>query len=210
MSTSNSEAPGQQHKVCWHYLRGECAHDDDFTCAHCAEVGLDEICFNYLSGECTYDDECAHLHLHPDWLDPALIPLLATLPSDSPFRKPPPVAGHDKLTSMRWDFRTGGVTYKYEEDDSITLPIPHSGVSYSAPEAPASTNADGQSDNTCAYNLEHCWAPHCAIPWTGEAAARRLCVEAKFPSSQPRGGPPPIHGGQGKCVASTWSWVTEQ
>jgi hypothetical protein len=39
---------------------------------------LDAICFHYLSGECANNDECAHLH--PAELSPAVIHLLATTP----------------------------------------------------------------------------------------------------------------------------------
>jgi hypothetical protein len=38
--------------------------------------------------------------------------------------------------------------------------LPERNVSH----ASASINADGQSSNTCAGNLQHCWAPHSARP----------------------------------------------
>lgn len=43
------------------------------------------------------------------------------------------------------------------------MPAPHS-FSYNLRPPPASRDSGGQSSNTCAYNLEHCWAPHPADP----------------------------------------------
>ena len=55
------------------------------------------------------------------------------------------------------------VTYRYEGGGWLTLPAPHS-FSYNLRPPPASRNAGGQPSNTCAYNLEHGWAPHSADP----------------------------------------------
>jgi hypothetical protein len=164
MSTSNNEALYQQDEVCFHYMKVELMHDDECICLLCAELDLDGICWHYLSGQCTHNDECAHFH--PTELDSVLIPFLAT-PPNPPFPTPTsPVARHDQLTQIYWYFDMEEVTYVYERGSSITLPIPYA-ASYSSPEALASTNAEGQSSNPCAYKLEHCWAPHCARPkWT--------------------------------------------
>jgi hypothetical protein len=53
-------------------------HTDECTCLLCAGFDLDAICWHYLSGECTHNDECARFH--PADLDPGWIPLLSTPP----------------------------------------------------------------------------------------------------------------------------------
>jgi hypothetical protein len=159
-STSNNEAPVQEDKVCWHYPKAECAHDGDYKCWYCVDFDLDAICFHYLSGECANNDECAHLH--PAELDPALIPLLATPPHPC-LRILPQTAGLGRCITKIWHVIMNEVTYQYEGGGWLTLPAPHS-FSYNLRPPPASRTAAGQPSNTCAYNLEHCWAPHSADP----------------------------------------------
>jgi hypothetical protein len=63
--------------------------------------------------------------------------------------------------TVSWD--TEEVTYKFKGGDSITLPLPYI-IRYSASHSSASIDAEGQSSNTCAGSLQHCWAPHSARP----------------------------------------------
>jgi hypothetical protein len=155
MSTSNNEAPIGDDEVCWHYLRGECAHSNEFTCWHCAEFDLDEICFHYLSGECANNDECAHLH--PAELHPAFIPLLAIFPMEIPS----PIEGQGECASIHYCNITKQVTFKYQGGASFILPIPYA-FSRRVPHTPTSINADGQPTITHPHNYQKCWSQYSA------------------------------------------------
>lgn len=161
MSTSNNEAPLQEYRVCWHYLKGNRVHTDECTCLLCAGLDLDAICCHHLSGECAHDDGCGHLH--PPELDPALLPLLVTPPYSLLKSPPPPMAGQGTCRRVYVGFITEEVADEYEGGGSFTLPLAHC-IDYSLPHAPASVNADGQPSDTCAGYLQHCWAPHSAKP----------------------------------------------
>jgi hypothetical protein len=135
MSTPNDEALVRSGEICYHYTLGGRVHTDECTCLLCAGFDLDAICWHYLSGECTHNDECARFH--PADLDPGWIPLLST-PPFPPLNPPPFVAGRGQYYAMTVSWDAEEVTYKFE--------------------------TEGQSSNTCAGNLQHCWAPHSAMP----------------------------------------------
>lgn len=183
MWAPDHEPPIREDEVCRHYLRGECAHNNESTCWHCAEFDLDEVCWHYVSGECANNDAC--VHLHPAELNPVVISLLARTPSDSR----PSAEGQGAFMYSTLDYCNNVVTYCFQRS-LFTLPHPYA-FDHRAPRAPTSVDAKGQPTNTQPHNYQNCWPQHRVKP-TFEAPhpsepankKRRLEVDDQSPSAR--------------------------